>query len=162
LLDKSFTIDNILFVKDVLQDYSSKNPDDDKSLYSIVSPDAGALKKIYKVAAALDHIDVVECMKQRDLHTGKLSGFKVFEDDLSGRTCFIVDDICDGGGTFIGVAAELRKLGAAKIILLVSHGIFSKGYELAGIDAVYCTDSYKTISEEKINVFPVMRYLADA
>lgn len=111
LLDRSYAIDTISFVKDVMDVYRQKNTDDAESQYCIVSPDAGAFKKIYKVAAALNNnIDVVECMKNRDLHTGALSGFKVFEESLEGKTCFIVDDICDGGGTFIGVANELKKL----------------------------------------------------
>ena len=161
LLDKSYAIDNISFVKDVLQLYKQKNTDADESQFCIVSPDAGALKKIYKVAASLNNINVVECMKNRDLHTGALSGFKVFAETLSGKTCFIIDDICDGGGTFIGVANELRKLGAVNIILIVSHGIFSKGLSLQNVDEIYCTNSYKEIAEDDANitVMDVLKYL---
>jgi ribose-phosphate pyrophosphokinase len=93
--------------------------------------------------------------------TGKLSGFKVFAESLAGKTCFIVDDICDGGGTFIGVAEELRKLNAVKIILVISHGIFSKGLSLQNVDEIYCTNSYKEIQEEDahITVMDVEKYL---
>ena len=161
VIEKSFAIDNISFVKDVLIKYSATHIADDQSKYCLASPDAGALKKIHKVAAALDHMEVVECMKERDPRTGKLSGFKVFAENLAGKTCFIVDDICDGGGTFTGVAAALKQLGASKIVLIVSHGIFSKGTSINDVDEVYCTDSYKEISsEEKLTVFPVMKYLA--
>lgn len=159
LLNKSFAIENIDYVKEVLKSYTNKNPNADVSRYCIVSPDAGALKKIYKVAAALNNIHVVECMKNRDVKTGALKGFEVFEKDLTGKTCFIVDDICDGGGTFIGVAAELKKLGAEKIILVISHGIFSKGYALKNVDEIYCTDSYKEIDKKNVNVFSVLQYL---
>jgi ribose-phosphate pyrophosphokinase len=161
LLDRSFAIDNIDFVKDVLKDYTAKHVVNDQSNFCIVSPDAGALKKIYKVAAAFENMNVVECMKNRDVKTGALTGFQVFENELTGRTCFIIDDICDGGGTFIGVAAELKKLGAEKIILVVSHGIFSKGFDLQNVDEIYCTDSYKEIAKDikNVNVFSVLEYL---
>ena len=51
----------------------------------------------------------------------------MLSDDLAGRPCIIVDDICDGGGTFLGLAAELKKLNAGALILAVTHGLFTKG-----------------------------------
>ncbi len=162
LLDKSFAIDNIEFVRDAMADYRRKNSNADLSRHCIVSPDAGALKKIHKVAAALDDIDVVECMKERDVKTGVLSGFKVFKESLAGKTCFIIDDICDGGGTFIGVAKALKDLGAEKTILVVSHGIFSRGIDIQHVDEAYCTNSFKEfeVDNKHFNVFPVLKYLA--
>ncbi len=161
VIEKAYSITNHQFIKEVLDHYKKNNAADDVKKFCLVSPDAGALKKIYKVAAALNGIDVVECMKERDLKTGALSGFKVFEEGLQQKICFIVDDICDGGGTFTGVAAELKKLGAEKIILVVSHGIFSKGFNLKNVDEMYCTDSYKAMNTkiENLNVFPVLNYL---
>ena len=40
----------------------------------LISPDGGALKKIYKVSEFLGGIEVVECSKSRDVKTGRLSG----------------------------------------------------------------------------------------
>lgn len=161
LIEKGFSITNIDFVKDVISHYKQQHTNEDAGSFCIVSPDAGALKKIHAVAAALGNMDVIECMKERDIRTGALSGFKVFEESLTGKTCFIIDDICDGGGTFIGAAAELKKLGAVKIILAVSHGIFSKGFALQHVDAIYCTDSFKPIEAPgaHVSVFPVLKYL---
>jgi ribose-phosphate pyrophosphokinase len=161
LLDNSYAISNISFVADALKDYQAKSSAEKATDLCIVSPDAGALKKIYKVAEALGNMDVVECMKNRDVKTGQLSGFKVFAETLEGKTCFIVDDICDGGGTFVGVATELRKLNAKKIVLIVSHGIFSKGLLLQNVDEIYCTDSYRQIKEDDahITVLDVLQYL---
>ena len=42
----------------------------------------------------------------------------------------IVDDICDGGMTFIKVAEVLKNFGTKQIDLAVSHGLFSKGGSL--------------------------------
>ncbi|QIL41050.1 ribose-phosphate pyrophosphokinase [Pedobacter sp. HDW13] len=113
----------------------------------LISPDGGALKKIYKVSEFLGGAEVVECSKSRDVKTGKLSGFKVYADDLKGADCLIVDDICDGGGTFIGLAEELKNKNAGHLYLAISHGIFSKGFNELGkyFDQVFTTDSIKEI-----------------
>lgn len=112
--------------------------------YVLISPDGGALKKIYKLSQFLNGVPVVECSKKRDVKTGKLSGFKVYADDLEGKTCVIVDDICDGGGTFLGLAKELEKKNCGKLMLIVTHGIFSKGLEklTATFDEVFSTNSF--------------------
>lgn len=115
----------------------------------LVSPDGGALKKIYKVSEFLGGVEVIECSKSRDVKTGKLRGFKVYADDLQGKDCLIVDDICDGGGTFIGLAEELKKKNAGKLYLAVSHGIFSKGFEdLKCFESIFTTDSFKNLEND--------------
>ncbi|MEO5893576.1 MAG: ribose-phosphate diphosphokinase [Ferruginibacter sp.] len=158
LLDRSYSITNHLFVKDCLDDYFTKN---EAASYCLVSPDGGALKKIHKLAQQLNITGVVECMKERDLKTGQLTNFKVFGENLQGKTCFIIDDICDGGGTFIGLAVELKKLGAKKIILVISHGIFSRGFELKNVDEIYTTNSYQELSAPPahLTIFSISRYL---
>jgi len=119
----------------------------------LISPDGGALKKIYKVSEFLGGVDVVECSKSRDVKTGKLSGFKVYEDDLNGMDCLIVDDICDGGGTFVGLAEELKNKNAGKLYLAVSHGIFNKGFEVLDcFDAIFTTNSVKDFEGENVTV----------
>jgi len=114
----------------------------------LISPDGGALKKIYKVASYLQKYEVVECSKVRDVKTGKLSSFKVYHEDLQGKDCLIIDDICDGGGTFLGLAQELKKKNAGNLYIAVSHGIFSKGTELLNqyFSKIFTTDSFKSIN----------------
>jgi ribose-phosphate pyrophosphokinase len=117
----------------------------------LISPDGGALKKIYKLSEFLGGVNVVECSKIRDVKTGKLTGFKVYASDLQGKDCLIVDDICDGGGTFIGLAEELKKKNVGKLFLAVSHGIFSKGFEdLKCFERIYTTDSFREIENERV------------
>lgn len=115
--------------------------------FVLISPDAGATKKTEQVSKAFGGVPVVQGFKHRNLETGELSGFGVSDPQglLEGAHCLIVDDICDGGGTFLGLAAELRKAGAKTITLYVTHGIFSQGVEKLldnGIDQVYTTDSF--------------------
>lgn len=121
--------------------------------FILISPDGGALKKIYYLSKNLGGIPVVECSKQRDVKTGKLSGFSVYTDDLKNKTCVIVDDICDGGGTFLGLAKELKNKNAGDLVLLVSHGIFSKGFEELKkyFSSIYCSDSFNSIDHHELN-----------
>lgn len=114
----------------------------------LISPDGGALKKIYKVSEFLGGVEVVECSKSRDVKTGQLTGFKVYADNLQDSDCLIVDDICDGGGTFIGLAQELKKKNAGKLYLAVTHGIFSKGFEELEkyFTHIFTTNSVKDLS----------------
>jgi ribose-phosphate pyrophosphokinase len=118
----------------------------------LISPDGGALKKIYKVSEYLGGIPVVECSKKRNVKNGKLEGFKVYEDDLKGLPCLIVDDICDGGGTFIGLAEALKEKNAGDLYLAVSHGIFNKGFKTLNekFVKVFTTDSFKTIDTSEV------------
>lgn len=90
-------------------------------------PDAGAAKKAY-VWAEANGIELVQCLKKRNPETGELSGFQVLG-DVEGKDVVVVDDICDGGGTFIGLADELRINGARNLTLAVTHGLFTKGIQ---------------------------------
>ena len=145
LLDNCEVIPNHDFIAQVLKKIGND--------VKLISPYGGALKKIYKVSEYLGGIDVVECSKSRDVKTGKLSGFKVYDDDLQGMDCLIVDDICDGGGTFIGLAEELKKKNAGKLYLAVSHGIFNKGFEsMKAFEKIFTTDSFREFDEEIVEV----------
>jgi ribose-phosphate pyrophosphokinase len=111
--------------------------------WALVSPDAGAAKKIQTVAKAIAKNgafpDVFCASKVRDTRTGAITS-TAFHDDVKGRTVLIVDDICDGGRTFIELATLLNQMGTAKTMLYVTHGIFSKGLDLLreSIAHVYC------------------------
>ena len=109
----------------------------------VVIPDAGAHDRTHNILFRLNAPHAIaRCSKLRDSRTGKLSGFQLEAGTIANRIALIVDDICDGGGTFSGIAQILRANGAEKIYLCVTHGIFSKGIEIDGIDGVFTTDSY--------------------
>lgn len=97
----------------------------------LVSPDAGALKKIHKLSQATA-IPVIESVKVRDVATGNIISTRVEKIDTTGPVrLIVVDDIIDGGRTFIELAAELRKVyDVAELVLFATHGIFSKGKEV--------------------------------
>lgn len=113
--------------------------------FRLISPDAGAAKKTAALATYFGHADYVRCDKVRDLATGDIVETKVYADDLTGLDCVIVDDLCEGGRTFIELVKVLRAKGAAKIVLFTTHGLYSKGTRVLldnGINELYSTDSY--------------------
>lgn len=103
----------------------------------LVSPDAGANKKVQE-CAKLFNKEFIRADKIRDVKTGHITDTVVYADDLTGKTVFIIDDICDGGRTFIELAKKLIEKGAI-VNLYVTFGIFSKGKQClydAGINEV--------------------------
>ncbi|MCR9288775.1 MAG: ribose-phosphate diphosphokinase [Bacteroidetes bacterium] len=143
LLNNVQVVSNHAFVSQCLQHEKD---------YILVSPDGGALKKVYALSQYLGGKTVVECSKKRNVQTGELSGFTVYEEDLKNQTCVIVDDICDGGGTFLGLATELKKKNCGRLILIISHGIFSKGLVdlMTSFDKIYSSNSFKEVDDNKI------------
>ncbi|MBL8754345.1 MAG: ribose-phosphate pyrophosphokinase [Planctomycetes bacterium] len=133
-----------------------------------VAPDKGAATRTAAVAAALTRTDrpigLVQCAKVRDPVTGKLRGFEVASTATAaelGRdpALVIVDDICDGGGTFLGVAEALRaRFGPVALHLFTTHGIHSKGLdELASVFAtIGATDSFRSgHTHERLRIVPL-------
>ena len=115
----------------------------------LVSPDKGAIEKTRGYAEALN-LPAAYCTKKRDPTTGALTGFEVAlrPGKIHPDSHFvIVDDICDGGGTFHGVDAALvdAGLGQYPSHLWTTHGIYSKGTEalLETFQTIGCTDSYR-------------------
>lgn len=104
----------------------------------IVAPDSGSRKKAAKTAKYYG-LNLVEAGKVRDVSTGNITGTEVYG-DVTGRDCLILDDLCDGGMTFIKLGQELKAKGATKVILYVTHGLFSKGKDVfkGSVDEVIC------------------------
>lgn len=120
----------------------------------IVSPDAGAYKKIFKLCQSLKYPGkIILCNKLRDVNTGKIINVEI-SGDVSGKPCLIVDDIVDGGRTFNELAAILKEKGATDLHLFASHGIFSHGYEelLKNFKTIGTTDSIRDEYPETIKV----------
>jgi ribose-phosphate pyrophosphokinase len=117
----------------------------------VVVPDAGALKRAHKAAVALDDrcADVVCCSKYRDVKTGKITETFVPCEDFKKMDLMIVDDLCDGGRTFIELGKILKQRNCGRIFLCVTHGIFSKGLDELKqyFEKIYTTNSYSDITD---------------
>lgn len=120
----------------------------------IISPDAGAMKKIYSLTKSLAYTGELICAsKHRDVATGKIMSTEVnYTPNITSKDLFIIDDICDGGRTFIEMVKVIRtketssvSYKPAKIYLIVTHGIFSNGLkELSQyFDCIYTTNSFR-------------------
>ena len=140
-------IDTLDFASQVLKDVYSTlveaNPISESPVV-LVSPDAGALKKVFKIQKATKIKNLVIGSKNRDIkgqitHTS-ISGLK--DINISNATYVIFDDICDGGRTFLELAKVIKKEKEdASIVLAVTHGLFTKGLPIEHVDHVYTTDS---------------------
>lgn len=107
---------------------------------AVIAPDVGAAHRAETFASVLG-VPYLQAHKVRDVSTGKLSGFTAPKEAMLDRKYLIVDDICDGGGTFLGLRDVLPEY--ARVDLLVTHGIFSQGTEklLEKFNNVFTSDS---------------------
>lgn len=107
-----------------------------------ISPDAGSTKKIHKLARKYKDVKVLQCMKERNTQTGAITKTTTLDCfPLDNYTCWIIDDICDGGRTFTEIANILRGWNAKSIKLFITHGFFTKGMEVFSlIDEIYTKD----------------------
>jgi ribose-phosphate pyrophosphokinase len=131
----------------------------DKSKIVLVSPDAGAEKKIYSTAKILSIENIVLAVKKRNVLTGSIE-MTNFIGNVENKICIIQDDIIDGGATFIELAKKLKERGASLVYLIVSHGIFSRGFDClkSTLDGIYTTNSIKYFPSE----YPYVKtYLLD-
>jgi ribose-phosphate pyrophosphokinase len=108
----------------------------------LICPDAGAAKKVSKYFEWNTNLkDIVYCSKNRNLATGALTLEVLEPEQCKGRNCVIVDDICDGGATFLAIAEKIQP---THLTLIVTHGIFSKGFAAleSKFDEIITSDSF--------------------
>jgi|ERR1700722_5367496 len=137
LISRSQNVSNIALV----QAYEKDNA-------VLICPDAGAVKKVTKYLEWNPRIkEVTYCFKKRD--TDGHVKLKVVEPDVcTGRNCVVIDDICDGGATFMAIGDQIKP---KHLTLIVSHGIFSRGFDDLGryYQHIITTDSYANHPDAK-------------
>lgn len=97
---------------------------DDCSPAALFFPDSGASSRY----GHLFGIPSFHGTKIRNQFTGEIVDYHVNKSP-SLKSVLIIDDICDGGATFIKAAQALKANGVEKCYLYVTHGIFSKGLD---------------------------------
>lgn len=112
----------------------------------VIAPDKGALDRA-TAAANLLGAHVYSAHKIRDAATGKIEGTEIFMEHQVASDLLMVDDICDGGRTFIELAKILRKKTTGRVFLYVTHGIFSQGLDVFHrlIDQIYCPNVFPQV-----------------
>lgn len=113
--------------------------------YQVMLPDAGAVKRYCRNGKLADCILVGQ--KVRDTKTGQIISIGISNPEaLDGRHILLVDDLCDGGGTFCGLANAIREVNKdVKISIVVNHMVNPKGIENLSktFNHVYYSNSYK-------------------
>ena len=130
----------------------------------IFYPDEGAYKRYSEMFVGensrLNMLPKGYGTKVRNQSTGVIESYNVVlpSDYIQDYNVLIVDDLCDGGATFIEAAKELKKagLGQVNVDLAVSHGVFSKGVTHLfenGIRNIYTTNSLTKNKTNSGNVY---------
>lgn len=133
----------------------------------IVSPDVGGVERTRHCANRLDNSSMAIIDKRRS-GPNEVSEMSVIG-NVEGKTCVIVDDMIDTGGTLVKAAEALQKAGAKKIIACGIHAVFSgNAVERIGqssIDEVIITDTIfrdSNLQLEKIKTVSVAPLFAEA
>ncbi|WP_126976999.1 ribose-phosphate pyrophosphokinase [Frigidibacter oleivorans] len=88
----------------------------------IVSPDVGGVARAREIAKRINApLAIVDKRRER---AGEVAEMTVIG-DVEGKTCIIVDDICDTAGTLCKAAEVLVSAGAAEVHSYISHGVLS-------------------------------------
>lgn len=126
---------------------------------NIIFPDEGAKNRYADMLS--DNHPKYYCKKKRDPVTGRFLGFEVPVIKDTTRNSYIIDDICDGGGTFLGIAEKLQ---IPNLRLFVTHGIFSKGFDDLSkyFDKIYTTNSFTESGiSDNVEVIDVIDWMAE-
>ncbi|UWR27081.1 ribose-phosphate pyrophosphokinase [Sulfitobacter sp. S223] len=88
----------------------------------IISPDVGGVARARELAKRLNApLAIVDKRREK---AGEVSEMTVIG-DVKGKTCIIVDDICDTAGTLCKAAELLMDSGAKEVHAYISHGVMS-------------------------------------
>ena len=120
---------------------------------AVVSPDSGRVRVAEKWADTLGGAPLAFIHKTRDpLVPNQVVSNRVVG-EVEGRTCILIDDMIDTGGTIAGAVRVLKDAGAGDVIIAATHGVLSEpaSERLAncGAKEVIITDTLP-ITEDKM------------
>ncbi|QTH60611.1 ribose-phosphate diphosphokinase [Corynebacterium hindlerae] len=108
----------------ILTDYIKANYSLDN--ICVVSPDAGRVKVAEKWANTLGDAPLAFVHKTRSTEVANQVVANRVVGDVAGKTCVLLDDMIDTGGTIAGAVGVLREAGASDVIIACTHGVFSE------------------------------------
>lgn len=92
---------------------------------TVVSPDSGRVRVAEKWADSLGGVPLAFVHKTRDPKVPNQVKANRVVGEVSGRTCILIDDMIDTGGTIAGAVQVLRDAGAADVVIAATHGVLS-------------------------------------
>ena len=127
----------------------------------VVSPDVGGVVRARALAKRIDaSLAIVDKRRER---AGESEVMNIIG-EVSGRSCILVDDIVDSGGTLVNAADALLAHGAKDVYAYISHGVLSGGAaaRIAGsrLKELVITDSI--LPTEAVTKAPNIRTLSIA
>ena len=139
----------------------------DTSNTMIVSPDVGGVVRARALAKRIDApLAIVDKRRER---AGESEVMNIIG-DVAGRSCILVDDIVDSGGTLCNAAEALLANGAKEVYAYITHGVLSGGAvariassklkELVLTDSIQPTEAVKVA--KNIRVISVATLLGEA
>ncbi len=132
----------------------------------VVSPDAGRVKVAEKYANTLGDAPMAFVHKTRSVDVANEVVANRVVGDVEGRTCVLIDDMIDTGGTIAGAVGVLREAGAKDVIIATTHGVFSgparERLSKCGAKEVIATDTLPQDTEgwDNLTVLPIAPLLA--
>ncbi|ANS78739.1 Ribose-phosphate pyrophosphokinase [Serinicoccus hydrothermalis] len=113
-----------LMATPILSKHIKENYGDRK--LAVVSPDAGRIKVAEWWSNKLGGVPLAFIHKTRDVTRPNESVANRVVGEVEGRTCILVDDMIDSGGTICQAAEALMKDGANEVVIAATHAIFSE------------------------------------
>ncbi|GAA4373775.1 ribose-phosphate diphosphokinase [Paeniglutamicibacter cryotolerans] len=112
-----------LFAIPLLADYIRGRVGSDE--ITVVSPDTGRVRVAEQWAERLGGAPLAFVHKSRDLTVPNQAVSKTVVGQIEGRTCVLIDDMIDTGGTIAGAVKVLKDAGAKDVIIAATHAVFS-------------------------------------
>ncbi|WP_273652154.1 ribose-phosphate diphosphokinase [Cellulomonas fimi] len=141
----------------------------DTSNVTVVSPDAGRIRVAEQWAAKLGGAPLAFVHKTRDIRSPNKTVANRVVGEVEGRSCVLVDDLIDTGGTIAGAARVLLDAGAKDVIVAATHGVLShpaaERLQESGAREVIVTDTLPIEDEtrfEKLTVLSIAPLIARA
>lgn len=158
-----------LFAKSVLLDHFERTlTDEDRSTLTVVSPDMGRVRVADTWSDSLG-APLAIIHKRRDPKVANQVTVHDIVGEVTGRTCLIVDDMIDTGGTIVKAAQALKANGARKVIVAATHAIFSdpahERLQDRAVDEVVVTDTIPLTESRRfpnLTILPIAPLLARA
>ena len=134
----------------------------------VVSPDVGGVVRARALAKRLDNAPLAIVDKRRE-RAGESEVMNIIG-EVSGRTCILIDDIIDSGGTLCNAAQALLDAGATSVSAYITHGVLSGG-AVARVDASALTELVITdtimptepaTASKRIRILPIAPLIGEA